>query len=96
MKTHAANETMACASQSRPIARAIQWLENYISENPHTDAAVEARSIIAELETLRMRPAVDELLTLIGQIAKTDQGLQGIHRAKIRMSQPAGARGDAI
>jgi len=94
MKTHAANGNGACGPQSRTaLCRAIHWLENYVSENPCTDAAIEARNIIRELEAVHMRPAVDELLALIGQIAKSDHGLQEIHRAKIRMGQPAQTAG---
>jgi hypothetical protein len=90
MRTHAARENGACASQSRTaVYRAIDWLENYISKNPHTDAANEARNIIRELDVVRMRPAVDELIALIGQIAKSDQGLKEIDRAKSRIGQPA-------
>ena len=83
MKTHTANGKSGCGAQSRTaVHRAIDWLENYISKNPYTDAAIEARKIIRELETVRTRPAIDELLGLIGQIAKSDQGLQEINRAK--------------
>jgi hypothetical protein len=90
MKTHTANGNGGCGAQSRTaVYRAIDWLENYISKNPHTDAAIEARNIIRELEVVRMRPAVDELLALIGQIAKSDQGLKEINRAKSRMGQLA-------
>ena len=87
MKTHAANGNGACGPQSRTaICRAINWLENYISKNPYTDAAIEARKIIRELESRAYTSrAIDELLGLIGQIAKSDQGLQEINRAKIRM-----------
>ena len=89
MKTHATNGNSACRPQSHTaVCRTIHWLQNYISKNPHTDAANEARNIIRELEVVRMRPAVDELLALIGQIAKSDQGLKEINRAKSRMGQP--------
>ena len=89
MKTHAVNGNGACRAQSRTAAhRAIDWLETYISKNPRTDAAIEAREIIRDLEAMRMRPGVDELLALLGQIAKS-AGLQEIQRAKIQMSQPA-------
>jgi hypothetical protein len=71
------------------VRRAIHRLENYIDKNPHTDAANEARNIIRELEAVRMRLAVDELLALIGQIAKSDQGFKEINRAKSRIGQPA-------
>ena len=90
MKTHTANGKSGCGAQSRTaVCRAIDWLENYIGKNPHTDAANEARNIIRELEVVRMRPAIDELIALIGQIAKSDQGLKEINRAKSRIGQPA-------
>ena len=74
--------------QSRTaVYRVIDWLENYISKNPHTDAAIEARNIIRDLEGLRLRAGVDELLALLGQIA-TSAGLQERQRAKIQMGQP--------
>ena len=77
-----------CGAQSRTaVYRAIDWLENYISKNPSTDAAIEARNIIRELESVRLRPGVDELLALLGQIAKS-AGLQERQRAKIQMGQP--------
>jgi DNA polymerase/3'-5' exonuclease PolX len=85
MKTHTANGNGGCGAQSRTaIYRAIDWLENYISKNPSTDAAIEARNIIRELESVRLRPGVDELLALLGQIAKS-AGLQERQKAKIRM-----------
>jgi len=88
MKTHTANGKGGCGTQS-PIAvyRAIDWLENYISKNPYTDAAIEARNIVRDLEALRLRAGVDELLALLGQIA-TSAGLQERQRAKIQMGQP--------
>lgn len=90
MKTHAANGNGACGPQSRTaVCRAINRVENYIGKNPYTDAAVEARKIIRELETVRTRPGIDESLGLIGQIVKSDQGLQEINRAKIRMGRAA-------
>jgi hypothetical protein len=71
MKTHAANGNGTCGPQSRTaLCTAIHWLENYVSENPYNDAAIEAQNIIRELEAVRMRPAVDELLALIVQIPK--------------------------
>jgi len=71
MKTHTANGKSGCGAQSRTaVYRAIDWLESYIGKNPHTDDANEARNIIRELEVVRMRPSVDELIALIGQIAK--------------------------
>jgi len=89
MKTHTANGKGGCGAQSpTAVYRAIDWLENYISKNPYTDAAIEARNIVRDLEGLRLRAGVEELLTLLGQIAKSG-GLQEIERAKIRMSQPA-------
>ena len=89
MKTHTANGKGGCEAQSRTaVHRAIDWLENYISKNPNTDATIEARNIVRDLEGLRLRAGVDELLALLGQIAKSG-GLQEIERAKIRMSQPA-------
>ena len=69
------------------VSRAIGWLQSYVDKEPYTDAATEARSIIYELKAVRQRPALDELIALIAQIAKTDQGLQEIDRAKIQMSQ---------
>jgi len=54
---------------------------------PSTDAAIEARNIIRELESVRLRPGVDELLALLGQIAKS-AGLQERQKAKIRMGNP--------
>ena len=89
MKTHKANGTAGCGAQSRTaVYRAIDWLENYISKNPYADAAIEARNIVRDLEGLRLRAGVDELLALLRQIAKSG-GLQEIDQAKIRMSQPA-------
>lgn len=70
------------------VSRAIACLQSYVDKEPYTDAATEARSIIQGLKAVRRRPGVDELLALIAQIAQTDQGLQEIDRAKIRMSQP--------
>jgi hypothetical protein len=84
MKTHTANRKGGCGAQSRTaVNRAIHWLENYIKKNSDTDAAVEARNIVRDLEGLRLRTGVDELLALLGQIAKNG-GLQEIERAKIR------------
>ena len=75
MKTHTANGKGGCGAQSRTaVYRAIDWLENYISKNPYTDAAVEARNIVRDLEGLRLRAGVDELLALLGQIAKSGVG----------------------
>jgi hypothetical protein len=87
MKTHISNGIGAGGAESRTaIYRAIAWLENYIRENPRTDAAIEARNIIRELQGLRPRPGVDELLALLGQIAKS-AGLEEIQKAKLRMGQ---------
>jgi hypothetical protein len=88
MKTQTADGNGTCGAQSRTaIYRVIDWLENYISKNPHTDAAIEARNIIRDLEGLRLRAGVDELLTLLGQIARS-AGLQERQRAKFQMGQP--------
>ena len=85
MKRHTPNGNGRCGAQSRTaVYRAIDWLENYISKNPSTDAAIEARNIIRGLESVRLRPGVDELLALLGQIAKS-AGLQERQKAKIRM-----------
>jgi hypothetical protein len=87
MKTHISNGIAAGGAESRiAIYRAIAWLENYIRENPRTDAAIEARSIIRELQGLRLRPGVAELLALPAQIAKS-AGLEEIQKAKLRMGQ---------
>ena len=73
-------------SESRtPIGRAIGCLQQYVDAHPYTEDAEEARRIIKELLAVRNRPAFDELLALIAQIAKTDQGVQEIHRAKLQM-----------
>ena len=88
MKRHTPNGDGGCGAQSRTaVHRAIDWLENYISKNPHTDAAIEARNIIRELKSVRLRPGVDELLVLLGQIAKS-AGLQEQQKAKIQMGRP--------
>ena len=88
MKVNTTIEGGERESQSHaPVSEAIDWLQTYIDEEPYTDAANEARSIINRLRAVR-RPALDELLGLIGQIAKTDEGLQEINRAKLRMSEP--------
>ena len=87
MKTHTANGDSPVELQSRTaVNRAIDWLKNYVRENPCSDAAIEAGNIIGELEGLRLRPGVDELLALLGQIAK-NTGLQEIRSAKIQMNQ---------
>ena len=75
-------------SESRtPIGRAIAWLQHYADAHPYTEDAEEARGIVNELLAVRNRPAFDELLALIAQIAKTDQGLQEIHRAKLQRNE---------
>ena len=97
MKTHAANGNDACGLQTRSAnSRALHWLENYVSKNLCADAAIEARKIIGELRAVRVGAAVDQLLALIGEIAKSDHGLQEIHRAKIRMGQRAETNGEEI
>ena len=89
MNAHVASENGDCQPYSQTVvSRAIHWIQDYVDKNPHTqDAREEAGSIIYGLKTLHQRPALDELLGLIGQIAKTDQGLQEINKAKIKMSQ---------
>ena len=69
------------------VVRAIEWLQSYAKENPASDAANEARSIINALKTVHHRAGVDTLLALIVEIAKTDQGLREIEKARIRISQ---------
>jgi len=97
MKTSASNRNSAYGQQSgTAVCRAIHWLENYISENPYTETATEARNIIRELQAMRQRPALDELMALIGQIAKSDLGLEEISRAKIRMRQSEKTTGEEI
>ena len=82
MKTHTANGKSGCGAQSRTaVYRAIDWLENYISKNPYTDAAIEARNIVRDLEGLRLRAGVDELLALLGQIEKSG-GFTGNRESK--------------
>ena len=77
MKTSTANRRGGRGAQSRTaVCRAIDWLQNYISKNPSTDAAIEARNIIRELEGLRLRAGVDELLALLSQVVKTDWGMR--------------------
>ena len=82
------NKNAPCESESRtPIGRAIGWLQRYADAHPYTEDAEEARRIVNELLAVRNRPAFDELLGLIAQIAKTDQGLQEINRAKTQIEQ---------
>ena len=97
MKTHVAIENGEGQPQAlKAVCRAIDWIQNYIDENPYTDAATEARSIIYGLQAVRQRPALDELLALIGQIAKSELGLEEISRAKIRMGQLEKTTGEEI
>ena len=70
-----------------PIDKAIAWLRNYVDAHPYAGGAEEAQRIVNELRAVRNRPALDELLALVAQIAKTDQGLQEIHRAKMQIKQ---------
>jgi hypothetical protein len=70
-----------------PIDKAIAWLRVYVDAHPYTGGAEEAQSIVNELRAVRRHPALDELLALLAQIAKTDQGLQKIHRAKMQIKQ---------
>ena len=88
MKAHVAIENgKRQGHRATAVSEAIQWLQSYINENPYTDAAGEARNIIYGLETVQERPALDELIALIGQIAKSDLGLKEINRAKIRIGE---------
>ena len=97
MKAHVAIENGESQPQGcTAVSRAIDWIQNYIDENPYTDAAKEARSIIFGLQAVRQRPGLDELLALVGQIAKSDLGLEEISRAKIRMSQSERTTGEEI
>ena len=97
MKTYASNGGTSCGQHSgTPVCRAINWLENYVTENPHTETAIEARNIIRELQAMRQRPALDELLALIGQIAKSELGLDVISRAKLWMGQLENTIGEEI
>jgi hypothetical protein len=97
MKANTTTKNGGRGSESRtPVTTAIDWLQSYVDEDPYTDAAQEARRIISGLQAVRKRPALDELLALIAQIAKTDLGLQEINRAKIQMSQPEQERGKEI
>jgi hypothetical protein len=88
MKASATNNNGQRNSESHtPIDRAIAWLRDYAHAHPYTAGAEEARTIGNELRAVRNRPALDELLALLAQIAKTDQGLQEIHRAKTQIKQ---------
>ena len=82
------------AESQTPIGKAIAWLRDYADAHPDNAGAEEARSIVIELRAVRNRPALDELLALLAQIAKTDQGLQEIHRAKTQIKQSKHGSGD--
>jgi hypothetical protein len=97
MKMYASNGNSAFGQQSgTAVCRVIRWLQNYVTENPYTEAAIEARSLIRELQAMRQRPALDELVALIGQIAKSELGLDEISRAKLRMDQLENKTGEGI
>ena len=83
----ASNNGQRDSESQTPIDKAIAWLRDYAHAHPYTEDAEEARRIVNELLAVRNRPALDELLGLIAQIAKTDQGLQEIHRAKLQMNE---------
>lgn len=83
MSAHVAIKKGDCQPELQTtVSRASHWTQNYVDQNPQTEAAREACSIIYGLKALRPRPAVDELLGLIGEIAKSDQGLEEITRQK--------------
>jgi hypothetical protein len=95
MKANATTNNSQRESESKtPIDRAIAWLRDYVNAHPYTESAEEARTIVNELRAVRNRPALDELLALLAQIAKTDQGLQEIHRAKMRIEQSRNGPGE--
>ena len=97
MKANTTTKSGGRALESRTaVTTAIDWLQSYVDEDPYTDAAEEARRIISGLQAVRKRPALDELLALIAQIAKTDLGLQEINRATTRMRQTEQERGKEI
>ena len=77
-----------------PIDKAIAWLRDYVHAHPYTAGAEEARSIVTELRGVRNRPALDELLALLAQIAKTDQGVEEIQRAKAQIKQSKHGSGE--
>lgn len=77
-----------------PIDRAIAWLRDYAHAHPYGASAQEAQIIVNELRAVRNRPGLDELVALLGQIAKTDQGLEEIHRAKSQIKQSKHGSGD--
>jgi hypothetical protein len=82
--------TRSAESESQSLAAlgaAIDWLQRSIDEYPYGGTAERARSIIRGLQAIRARPSIDELIALIGEIAKTDQGLQEITNAKARISE---------
>jgi hypothetical protein len=88
VKANATTKDRQRDSESQtPILRAVAWLRDYAHAHPYTGGAEEAQSIVNELRAVRNRPALDELLALLAQIAKTDQGLQEIHRAKMQIKQ---------
>lgn len=97
MKAHVVIRNRECGPGARTaVSSAIHWFEDYVNDNPYTDAATEARTIMLGLKAARDRPALDELLALIGEIAKSDLGLQEIERAKIRMSEPKKTTGNQM
>ena len=70
MKTPNANGNgIGGAAPRAAVHRAINWVENYVSKNPHAEATTEVHNIIRDLEGVSLRPNVDELLALLGQIA---------------------------
>jgi hypothetical protein len=88
MKANATTNSGQRDSESHsPIDKAIAWLRDYVDAHPYTGGAEEAQRIVNELRAVRNRPALDELLALVAQIAKTDEGLQEIHRAKMQIKQ---------
>lgn len=88
MKPNTATRSRERESQSlTAIGAAIDWLQKYIDEHSYGDTAEDARNILSGLRAVHARPALDELLALIGQIAKSDQGLEEINKAKARISQ---------
>ena len=95
MKANAITNNDQRGSESHtPIDKAIAWLGDYVHAHPYTAGAEEARSIVTELRAVRNRPGLDELVALLGQIAKTDQGLEEMHRAKTQIKQSKHGSGD--
>lgn len=93
MKASTTDHNGYCDSNSHtPIDKAITWLRDYTHAHPYSADAEEARTIINELRAIRNRPGLDELLALLAQIAKTDQGLQEIQRAKTQIMESNCAR----